>query len=437
MKKLKLLFCILLSLTMLFSVTACDGENESSLVSEITSTDESEEGKADDSVESDTLHLSVEFADPDSNRIACKITAWTENKKEAGTYALSFANEDGAIKTIDSIATMTLKAGEENKVSIEPFNDLCIAPAGATRIALCRIGKVYSSVKLPQSKLRTGSSKGRFAILSDVHMINDKDTTGHNGYFDLKKAFECIKKAGGVEYVCVTGDIGFDSTEEEIALFARQRDNYCSVPVYAVRGNHDKKMDSAMWEKYMGNKPNFSKEINGVGYVFLSLDDTVNNNVETDKEHATAMDWVEKEVAKYGKKGMPVFLYMHYPIPGEAGLIPGSYYGFSESCTEDDRIVALMKKYDNMVVFSGHTHFDFESQKTYKDIMVKKLAGSNSYTVHIPSNAYTRDYKNATDTSGGQFYIAEYANKKLILTGINTMNGRTSALGCYEIDLGA
>ena len=275
-----------------------------------------------------------------------------------------------------------------------------------------------------------GARMYTFGVLSDIHLrwgTGGPGTTNYNfrnGITDFDRAIPAIQNLG-VEFVCITGDLGYDSDSssviKELELYQTALTNYATVPFYILTGNHDIKHSDEDWETYTGHPKNFEIVKDGDVFLFMSLTQPEKASSYA-TPYTTSLTWLRERIARY--QGARIFIFMHYPITGYAGLRDGEYYGFlpdgtGTNNTEANELLSALISAKNVVLFNGHTHFELECEATYDTINVFTFQHKNVSIVHVPSCAYPRDYlKNEVpDLSEG--YVVEVYEKGVILRGVN------------------
>ena len=200
------------------------------------------------------------------------------------------------------------------------------------------------------------------AVLSDTHV-----RPGDNA-----KWFEYVLKwykAQGVEAVIIPGDLingykdgGLDhaTAKNEIktffevwkTVFPEQRGEEGYVEPIFIYGNHDKTLTDAekqgvasYWKEYLGEtySPVYSKQVGGYWFVCVDEGELEANKAEVKKQLETAIA---------ASNGAPVFYLQHCAIYQTTGGSDGTEYGANETKLGYE----LIKNYENVIAFTGHTH---------------------------------------------------------------------------------
>jgi DNA repair exonuclease SbcCD nuclease subunit len=268
-----------------------------------------------------------------------------------------------------------------------------------------------------------------FGVMSDIHIPSDEtsDTVYGSKYQGLTK-FNNVANSiqnKGLDFVCITGDLTTYSYAEQLANYKSIVDAQ-EIPFYACNGNHDGESDTN-WNTYVGHNVNHTFEKNNDVFIFMSA---INES--------PAIDYLKTQLETYNDKR--IFLFMHYPLTGYAGLKTNEAYGFASDSTKDDEILALLKSHLNVHCFSGHTHYIFELQENYSNINVATLDYYNISLIHVPSLTQPRNINgNMTDLTVSNQYLEMYKvdvyEKKIILHAYNVATDEE--LYTYEISTDA
>jgi predicted MPP superfamily phosphohydrolase len=279
-----------------------------------------------------------------------------------------------------------------------------------------------------------------FGVMSDMHIPTDEtsDTVYGSKYQGITKFTNVINKLKDtdIDFLCTTGDLttyGYNVQYDNLSNILKN----LNKPFYTCSGNHDGTYSdekNTMWNNKFGHDMNYVFTKNNDVFIFLSF-----KNIGTSiNPYDTFIDWLETQLNSH--KNKRVFLFMHYPIRGYAGLKTNQVYGFLENATEDERILKLLKQHLNVHCFNGHTHYIFELQEKYPNINVSKLDYYYTSLIHVPSLTQPRnDTGNLTNLSESNQYLEMwkvnvYADK-IVLNAINLVNNQV--LYTYEIDTNA
>lgn len=148
----------------------------------------------------------------------------------------------------------------------------------------------------------------------------------------------------------------------------------------------------------------YTYEINGYKFIVLGTDRTEFEESYISDEQ---LNWLDSELADATAKGKPAFVVCHQSLKLTHGL-PDTWNSPSETAgsvgEQSDELKAIMNKYNNVIMISGHLHTGL-GQYTYEKI-------GNFHSVNLPSTTIVNkdgDYNNA----GIGFMIEAYDNHVL------------------------
>ena len=271
-----------------------------------------------------------------------------------------------------------------------------------------------------------GSKMYSFGVLSDIHLrwgTGGPGTSNYNfknGIDDFNRAIPALQNLG-VDFVCITGDVGYDSSVKELELYKTAIDTYANVDFYATTGNHDWSHDDTTWTNYIGHPRNYEFVHDGDVFLFMGVNQS-SSSAELANPYGSHLTWLKDRLTHY--QGARIFIFMHYPLPGYAGLRDGTHYGFSSSSTEDDALLSAALAAKNVVIFSGHTHYKFDCEATYDSINVVNFNHNKVSLVHVPSSAYPRNASHDEEADLSEGYVVEVYEKGVIMRGVNLVTGK-------------
>ena len=285
----------------------------------------------------------------------------------------------------------------------------------------------------PSEEPATQNDSGKlysYAVLSDIHMrsndgatsdgVVSEDETGYrDSVADFTRAVNTLNTAG-VEFAFITGDVGYDSTKDELKLYQNVRQK-SKIPYYVVRGNHDTGFSDTDWYSGTGNEENFEVKKGNDVFLGMSMYETGSTSASATTPFGENATWLHGKLDEH--KGKRIFVMMHFPMPGGAGLRDGESYGFASGSIEATNLDTKFKDTNNVVVFSGHTHFEFGVEETYPNINVYDVPDKNVNYVHVPSVAYPRDKDKTEVAEKSQCYIVDVYKTKVVLRGCDLVTG--------------
>lgn len=270
-----------------------------------------------------------------------------------------------------------------------------------------------------------GEKMYSFGALSDIHLGYES----RGGSSDFKRAIAGLQNLG-VEFVGISGDIGYHSATSELQTYKEIIDTHATVPFYACTGNHDATHTDEVWEEYIGHPRNFEFVKNGDVFLFMSLMNE-SNSANVDTPYADNLDWLQERLVRY--TGARIFVFMHFPITDYAGLTNNQYYGFTANSTEDDELMKTLMNTENVVVFSGHTHYKFGCEAEDYDINVFNMPNKKVSLVHVPSCAYPRNSERNEEADISQGYVVDVYDNGVVLRGVDLVSGEYMPEYVYEL----
>ena len=152
------------------------------------------------------------------------------------------------------------------------------------------------------------------------------------------------------------------------------------------------------------------------------------------------IDWLEETLE--ANKDKRCFVFEHLTLKYDSGNPENVHNAFWGSY--EDRLVGILSKYKNAILFHGHSHMQFQEQMkvTYSNYATRR--GFKS--VHIPSSSYTRrmvdqngdgkwnsgDKENIPD--GSQGYICDVYQNHIVLRGYDFQTNSFVPIAQYCID---
>lgn len=326
-----------------------------------------------------------------------------------------------------------------------------IAPTGAKRIGVydgdgTRVCAIPLSGLTPPTKEKLYS----FGLVSDIHISHytqvawTPESKFDNAitYFENKGCAMCIatgdltqtgfylrtnENTAGTEYL----------DERQMAKYKEICDKH-TIPVHALSGNHEcyynqdltKNLDK--WETYTG-KNTISYTISQGDDLFILLGQSSESAVVSDDD----FNWFSATLEE--NKNKRCFVFVHSYIEedsGDAGDYRENsifqYWGTAKRTA----FMNLLKQYDNIILFHGHSHIKFECQKMDNSANYTEKNGFKS--VHTPSLGRPRDVDFEAEStpyadSESQGYIVDVYDDCIVLNGMDFVNNEPVPLGTFKI----
>ena len=308
------------------------------------------------------------------------------------------------------------------------FNENVIMPDHANEIEICVTEgkstsyylKMNDELKIPQSKYLYN-----FQVLTDIH-ANPDSRYGHwNSHFyrallDIK----CL--SGNTSGIFTVGDnTDMGSTTHYDYLFSTIEKVYGkdSPNFYYTVGNHDYMYSSEsvggfdraieLFKSSTGMENSYySIELNNSNYIFLSSDEKTVEGAMKD----TQLNWFKEQLSTINKDEF-AFIFLHQPLKDTtSGTLPGQ--NWSGMANVGEEIKTLLKDYPNVLLFTGHTHYELESNKS-----ANLGHGENANYINNASVAYlwSNTYE---ETVGGQCNFIEVYEDYILIKGRDLFEGK-------------
>jgi len=236
----------------------------------------------------------------------------------------------------------------------------------------------YSDIKQAKAKrTEAGEYDLRFGVISDTHI-------GNNSAYPLHQRFEKALDWYNTEDVtalAIVGDITNNGTQVHWDTFKNSWENHKGhLQLIAVMGNHesddeDKNAAADRFEAATGQKTNAHYIIDGYHFIVLSagtgafIDQGAADGVKAsgrtvipgsqiatgDVFPQSVKDWVRSRIdaAKADTLGMPIFVFLHWPLYNTTYLSNVRYYTTSFG---NDSLTGFFKDDPEVVIFGGHAH---------------------------------------------------------------------------------
>ena len=367
------------------------------------------------------------------------ISLQTSGEANAGKYYIKWADENGELSEYEEITVFEMLG--VNAVQTYNFIKLNLIPIEASRIVAIKDNVIKASFNIPSNKRITDSKKLSFGLISDMHVDGSGGSSSEANddfvralkYFDSKQ----------VDMNILTGDAVNNGLLVDLEKFKSLKGSSTNVPLYVCRGNHDTYNDCNVdnFTNYIEeNGLHFEKEIKGDKYLFIGL----NAEDFTNPFRRDSMEWLKTKLEEY--KNQRVFLMQHVFV-GETGNIAGLYphsdgFDMTEgTCSKE--FVDLVSKYRNVIMFTGHSHLDFELQRLGENANVALRTKTLCHRVHTPSTSKPR--KNDSNTEdipdntytyreGSQGYLVDVYDDYIVLHGIDFKKGLLLPYAQYILD---
>ena len=336
-----------------------------------------------------------------------------------------------------------------------------IAPEGAKSLVVYRDGAKVCNIPLGYLAMpHLGEKLYSVGILSDAHVttsgsVNDSQT-------DFPRALQYLQEKA--DFTCVCGD-GVDSgTTENFGLYK----GFIHENVYSITGNHefytggdkhDETTIKSLMRTYAGvplrytisSNPTSALEEDGIisdgGNIFHPAVDSndvfIMLGIASDWSSfgAGGLEWLHATLDENRNKRC--FLFQHIRPDDASGN--GENLNWADLWAETNTYAIvfekLMKHYQNVYFFHGHSHFTFDLQTKNNLANIDEIYGR--YSVHVPSVTYPRgtpvtpaDIANGFSTLMGesQGYLMDVYADRVVLKGVDFVTSTMIPVAQYCLD---
>ncbi len=351
------------------------------------------------------------------------------------TYRLYWSSGEKRLEGYDPLHTVTHEGKETFTVKL---NDGIFMPdeADGIEIAVAKgnsvsfFAPVSDELKLTDSKLLY-----KFNVLTDLHITPSRPN--HSSH--LTMAFEDIISFGESAAIFTCGDNTDRGTSEEYALLLDiiEKAGNRLPDIYFALGNHDIVYNNnagysnqiKLFENNLKtDAPYYSVELNGTRFITLGSDTlsatgTIGN---------AQLEWLKAELEKTDK-GSPVFIFVHQPLKD---TVSGSLYSIDNEIQDwfgiyetADELREILNDYPNAYLFTGHTHWSFES---LQPVLLGR--GEDANFVNCASVGYLWNDMD-TSTGGSQGLYVEVYEDYILLRGREFLKGVWCAAAQFKIPI--
>ncbi len=171
----------------------------------------------------------------------------------------------------------------------------------------------------------------------------------------------------------------------------------------------------------------FTTEINGYKFIVMASEYDHTDAYFSDAQ----LSWLDAELSAAATDGKPVFVISHWPLNGTHGLTKVWTLEETDPDTggmgdQSDAVEAILKKYDNVFLISGHLHNGFSTALTQKLDPIFKYTDIETegsfHSVNLPSYMYPATRGSNFNAQGCVFEV--YADKVIV-------RGRNFAAGAW------
>jgi len=356
------------------------------------------------------------------------------------SYELYLGTASGILPGYTSLGTATLK---NNKYTYT-VGTCTVIPQAATHIyAYLKAGKeqtsYFASCKIPDSSFYNRASMGNrlyeFQIFTDIH-ITESNNHIHNVHFG-QALRDVLRNSPNSKAIITIGDNTDQGRDLQWRNFNTIKNSVLTAgkpKMYFTMGNHDRDMNGsyeaqvALFKKYTG-MPGVYYSFQIENNTFIVLGSESKGGMADLK--SAQLNWLKAQL-KAAKPGEPVFVFLHEPLKDTVSgslsyLNPviQSWYGVKQ----DKELRTILDGYPNVMFFTGHTHWHFNTTQPMLYGGGKKANYFNSASV-----GYLWNDENEEVTGSQGYYVEVYQNG-IFVRGRDFANGLWTPATQYFVPL--
>lgn len=382
---------------------------------------------------------STDFAPPKSivyNRTATTqgladgtITINDDANRNITSYALYWGDNNGKFNDYTPIIVTSNKSG----TSRYTFSQNTVIPEKSTRLyAYSRVQNVDSQkcvyTELPKNCAINITEKPylKFEVLSDLH-IESNSSAIHNQHF-IAALKDINKTAPDSDTIVFNGDLtDFGQTAQYTQLQAIINHVNPKPEITYVVGNHELRDNTgydnqiARFKQYTGvTSPYYKKEFKNCTFIILGSEATaIGEQKWNHSAHIsdTQFNWLETTLKSANIGSKPIFLFVHQPLKNTVSGSLGNQDW--DGIRQDSRLRAILEKYPQVTMFSGHTHWELDSKQPFYNGKGLTFSAFNDASVGY---LWTDSQQHKVGSQG--LYVEVYKDKILV-------KGRDFETGCW------
>ena len=331
------------------------------------------------------------------------------------------------------------------------------APKGATEIGVYDAsGKKVYTIPLGRMTPPNKQPQYSFGLVSDIHLWSTNTSIYSNSNVKFDNVLSYFE-GENCAFCVISGDLtitglytSHDDTvanaqldEGQFAAYKAICDKH-TIPVYELCGNHESYYGKAiannfaLLETYTG-KGELSYTVEHGDDVFILVGQPRDAWVMSSEDFTWLGETLE------ANKNKRCFVFVHPYIEEDSGDAMDvrensifDYWGTAKTTA----FINLLQRYNNAILFHGHSHMKFECQEL--DVNANYTERNGFKSVHVPSSASpryvvfdqaTNQYKAAADSVGSQGYIVDVYDDYIVLNGMDFVNNTPVPLGVYKINI--
>ena len=322
-----------------------------------------------------------------------------------------------------------------------------LIPTGATELwvyAANRDGVLSDAayvIPLPENAASAdfGQCLFEFQVVSDIHLNAD---ASHPYNVNFKNMLTDItQNSPNSVGVFVSGDIADHGLSDEYGQLVALHSLVEGAPPYFLAiGNHDfyhgeyaDKIQQFLKHARLpdGKNPNsvhYDFWLNRYHFVFLGNDAYPVDGVKTTLTRKT-LKWLDQTLAKDRRENRPTFLFLHQSLLGTvAGSLKGQNWN---GVVSEDAFREVLKKYPEVIMFNGHSHWVLDSERNYSPRSEALPAIFNTSSVAYLWTSYHKT--EGEELAGSEGYYVRVYEDKVVVRGRDFASGKWLPSATYAL----
>ncbi len=380
--------------------------------------------------------VTYEMTKPFAGAADGKLTITAGEDALPESYCAYWANQDGPLASYTAFAPIECTGAVTEYEMVANT----LIPTEADRILVYSVRKNKTSqtaavVMLPEgcNDYDFGTPLYEMQVLSDIH-LNPSQTHLHNVHFAAALA-DIQKLSPDSIGIFINGDIADHGEVSEYLTFQRMitaagaglPEVYCSIGNHDLaQGPYDEKLanflkytepgtDSVYYDLWLG----------GVHFIFLGSE-AVGLNAQLSREQ---LKWFKQKLAEDRDENRPIYVFLHQ---GLMDTVAGTFeYQKWHGVNQAKEFAAILKDYPEVILFSGHSHWEMDSLHSMKarDEALPTIFNTAS-AAYLWNDAAMVTNVGIEGSQG--YYIKAYQDKVLVL-GRDFVNGQWIASAQYLV----
>lgn len=377
------------------------------------------------------------------------VTITKKQDNDAPDCVMYWADAEGnPLEGYSSLAKFHLTGDVTERAMVE---NTIIPPGAKKLIAYASSGGTRCenpvSVDLPEGAdytLRTDEPQTVFPVMSDLHVVtkgsgNDFNENTNDHY--TKALQDVMANLPGSSGIFVNGDLADHGKANEFKEILNMHKSVEGAPdIHMSIGNHDWRTGNtdALFQKWANlynpavepENVYYDEWVDGYHYIYLGSE-AEGTWAQLSPEQ---LEWFENLLAEDSEQDQtkPIFVFLHEGMFDScAGNFAGQW-GYTNGVNQDSQLRKILKKYGQVVMFAGHTHYDLNTDYnvTY---------GSDELPVYVNTAAvgYLWSAYNSPAGEylyGAQGYFVKVYDDQIYMFGRDFMTGKFKPNALYVIE---